>query len=108
MLPLTQPTEKGHNKMSEYTHETIKYKALCLQVKPSNIQRIIEILTARGAECDTEERVSYIMVRWPGEKRSNSAYALKPGYWVVRGENGFIKFYDDLNFKGKYTPICTQ
>ena len=94
--------------MSEFTHETIKYKAICVQVTPGNTERIVEILSRRGAECDTLERVSYIMVRWPGEKRSSSAYALKPGYWVVQGENGFIKFYDETKFRNKYTPIRAQ
>lgn len=92
----------------QFTHKSISYKALCYPVNAENTDKIIAMLTARGAECDITERVSYIMVRWPGEKRSSSPYALKPGYWVVRGENGFIKFLDDTKFKAKYTPICTQ
>lgn len=87
-----------------YTHQKVPYKAVCLKASDDTAHQIIKLLNQRGAECDLS-RPNYIMVKWPSARSNTTEYALKHGYWVVQGENGFIKFYDEDRFSEKYQPL---
>ena len=80
---------------SSYTHQKRPYKACCLQWDKTNSMEIIGIL--RHAELQGED---YIV--WRHEKGIST---LKIGDWVIVGENGVVKTYDNDVFFEKYVSI---
>lgn len=89
-----------------YTHQKRPYQAVCTQFTGSNFEDLIAIFSQRedeaakfGAHC--------LMVRFkkcpPG---SSQIETLTEGWWVVVGENGVLKCYDDATFRIKYEGIA--
>ncbi len=84
--------------MRKYTHRKRSYHAECVQLSEDNRQEVIDILTGEGAKC--EPFMEFLMVR-----RDGYIHALSMGHWVVRGENEYVKCYDEETFAIKYEQL---
>jgi len=88
-----------------YTHQKRPYHATCRQYIGDNPKDIIEALTDKNT-CATQYGADCIMVRFkvipPGGRQIET---LTPGWWVVTGENGLTKCYDDATFRVKYEEL---
>lgn len=79
-----------------YTHQKKPYRAYAIQWKEQNVGEILDALRAQGLSA-VWHAPNHIMIR-----DNSTIDTIQPGYWVVRGENGMIKCYDDTTFKVKY------
>lgn len=79
-----------------YTHKKRAYHAECVQYTTETRGKILRIL----GDMATPHGEEYIMVR-----HDNRIDTISHGWWVVRGENGAIKFYDEATHSIKYERI---
>jgi hypothetical protein len=79
-----------------YTHVKHPYLAHAIQFNGQNTAQIIEL--APGIRLD-----------WVGgeinARIGDDIRHLKRGDWIVKGENGNVKIYDDATFNTKYTAL---
>ena len=86
-------------------YRKIGYSATCVQWNETNTSEVLELLNT-----ETIYALPYgtnsIMVRFsnplPDQKMIDT---IKQGHWVVVGENGSVKCYDDTTFHVKYRAI---
>ena len=65
----------------------------------NNTQAVATFLTANGFDSDMFR--GYLMIRRDGRL----AYTLSAGGWVIKGENGILRFYSDAMFKLMYRAL---
>ena len=78
-----------------YTHQKRPYRAQCWQWNGTNTQEIVQLF--HDAKIHDE---NHIMVR-----HGNRISTLVIGSWIVRGENGQIKCYNNNEFNIKYEAL---
>ena len=96
-------------KNETHTHEKRPYHAHCVQYHgintDDNAQEVIDILTDKDTYA-TRYGNGALLVRFskplPGRR---SIETLVAGWWVVVGENGVVKCYDDNTFRLKYQEL---
>lgn len=79
-----------------YNYQKKPYKAQAVQWSGTNTEEVVRMLKVESRLHD-----KYLML-----KHNNGDFStLEVGHWVVRGENGEVKTYDNAIFCTKYTEI---
>lgn len=88
---------------NNWTHERISRKAASLQYIGNNTQDVIALLAQHNMIGELF-RDLHIQVY----KDGGYSTTVNIGYWLVKGEDGKIRFYDDATFKLMYQPISDE
>jgi hypothetical protein len=78
----------------EYTHAKRPYKAVCIQYGKKTAIEVQSLFD------NVQNHAGFLMVRHTG-----GIHCIYEGDWVVRGQNGAVKVYNDETFNIKYTSI---
>jgi hypothetical protein len=94
IIPLyTQPKQT-----EQYTHAKRPYMAHAIQYN-GNAETIMQLVPS-------------LRLDWVGgeinARIGDNIRHLKHGYWVVKGENGNVKIYDNATFNVKYTKLNSE
>lgn len=88
---------------NNWTHERISRKAASLQYIGNNTQDVIALLAQHNMIGELF-RDLHIQVY----KDGGYSTTVNIGSWLVKGEDGKIRFYDDATFKLMYQPISDE
>jgi hypothetical protein len=89
-----------------YNYEKQPYQAQCLQWDGNNTEQVQELMGA-DVRLDLHEQVNVgrlLMVRTPDA----GIFTMTPGWWIVKGQNGVVKCYNNETFLIKYRIIKTS
>lgn len=84
-----------------YTHRKHPYYATAIQWDQTNLKAISNLIGDKARSVSAVGQVVFIRYE-PGE-----CNIVRPNGWVVKGENGDVKIYDDETFRIKYEPIAS-
>lgn len=85
----------------KYTHIRRARKAECIQWKGDNTDKILDSLESNGFRGELFR--DYIQIY----KDKTYCNTLRKTDWIVKQENGEIKFWNDETMQSKYEPIET-
>lgn len=87
--------------MPQFNFQLKPYRGNCIQWLGVNAEDVIEQIRKYPGITNIEIfRLIYIMIRYDA-----GVHSLKPGDWVVIGEDGDIRFYSDEQFLNKYESL---
>lgn len=91
--------------IGDFTHEKHPYRAVCTQFTGENQEEILKLLNDERTYATVFD-LTNIMVRFSKPSEGQRAIdTISAGWWVVKGENGATKCYDDATFRTKYQEI---
>lgn len=89
---------------SKFNAKKRSYHAFATQFTGTNSEEILGILKHPNIDCEVRPDCIMIRIEYP-EKNFRSIDTLFVGWWVVVGENGAVKFYDDETYRIKYEGL---
>lgn len=82
-----------------HTHQKRPYRAHAVQWNGSNYHEVEALFAGTGSYPSLYDNHQIIV------RSMQRIDTLSPGWWVVKGENGVVKCYDDATFNVKYEPM---
>jgi hypothetical protein len=87
------------------THKKRAYNATCTQYDGWNDKEVLDLLNDANTYA-VKYGADSIIVRFSKASMPGRAIeTITPGWWVVAGENGVKKCYDDATFRVKYEAL---
>ena len=86
---------------NDWTHERISRKAEAHQWDGANTDHILGFLARNSIIGELYRDNEYILIKQDG----CIATSIKHGIWILKGEDGVIRFYSDAKFRLMYRPI---
>jgi len=88
-----------------YTHRKRAYHATCVQYDGWNTEQLLDLLNDEKIQA-VPYGTEGIMIRFSEPEAGQKVIdTISVGWWVVIGENGAKKCYDDQTFKIKYEEV---
>ena len=84
-----------------YTHERIPRRAECLQWDGKNTDEILGFLAKNSIIGELYRGDEYILIKQDG----CIATSIRHGIWILKGEDGVIRYYSNSQHKLMYRPI---
>ena len=85
----------------EYNYERIPRRAECLQWDGKNTDEILGFLAKNSIIGELYRGNEYILIKQDG----CIATSIRHGIWILKGEDGVIRYYSDSQHKLMYRPI---
>lgn len=82
-----------------YNYQKRQYKAIALQLQEDNFEEAMSLINQNGAE--PHQYGDNLMVRFS----SGDINTIRAGSWIVVGENGDVKLYNNDVFHIKYEAL---
>ena len=94
----------GEKMIPNYTHERIPRRADCLQWDGKNTDEILGFLAKNSIIGELYRGNEYILIKQDG----CIATSIRHGIWILKGEDGVIRYYSDSQHKLMYRPISDE
>ena len=94
----------GEKMIPNYTHERIPRRAECLQWDGKNTDEILGFLAKNSIIGELYRGNEYILIKQDG----CIATSIRHGIWILKGEDGVIRYYSDSQHKLMYRPISDE
>ena len=88
----------------EYNYERIPRRAECLQWDGKNTDEIFGFLAKNSIIGELYRGNEYILIKQDG----CIATSIRHGIWILKGEDGVIRYYSDSQHKLMYRPISDE
>lgn len=85
----------------EYNYERIPRRAECLQWDGKNTDEIFGFLAKNSIIGELYRGNEYILIKQDG----CIATSIRHGIWILKGEDGVVRYYSDSQHKLMYRPI---
>ena len=88
----------------EYNYERIPRRAECLQWDGKNTDEIFGFLAKNSIIGELYRGNEYILIKQDG----CIATSIRHGIWILKGEDGVVRYYSDSQHKLMYRPISDE
>lgn len=89
---------------NKYNYERIPRRAECLQWDGKNTDEILGFLAKNSIIGELYRGNEYILIKQDG----CIATSIRHGIWILKGEDGVIRYYSDSQHKLMYRPISDE
>ena len=89
---------------NNYNYERIPRRAECLQWDGKNTDEILGFLAKNSIIGELYRGNEYILIKQDG----CIATSIRHGIWILKGEDGVIRYYSDSQHKLMYRPISDE